>query len=58
VLASSKGRWPKLEGGRNVNWTTSDALADVAGQSVYHSNRVWIRPAKEAKTAPLVSPIK
>ncbi len=44
VLASPKGRWPKLSGGRNVNWTTSDALADMAGQSTFHSNLVWIRP--------------
>jgi anaerobic selenocysteine-containing dehydrogenase len=49
VLASPKGRWAKFDpfrngdGGRNVNWTTSDALADMAGQSTFHSNRVWIR---------------
>lgn len=51
VLASPKGRWVKLDGGRNpsinsgrnVNWTTPDALADLAGQSTFHSNRVWIR---------------
>jgi hypothetical protein len=27
-----------------VNWTTSDALGDFAGQSTFHSNRVWLRP--------------
>jgi anaerobic selenocysteine-containing dehydrogenase len=43
VLASPKGRWSKLDGGRNVNWTVSDVLADMAGQSTFHSNRVWIR---------------
>lgn len=43
VVASPKGRWSKLDGGRNVNWTTPDALADMAGQSTFHSNRVWIR---------------
>jgi anaerobic selenocysteine-containing dehydrogenase len=49
VLASPKGRWAKFDpfrngdGGRNVNWTTSDALADMAGQSTFHSNRVWLR---------------
>jgi hypothetical protein len=42
---SPKGRWAKLDGGRNVNWTTSDALADMAGQSTFHSNRVWLRRA-------------
>ncbi len=45
VVASSKGRWAKLSGGRNVNWTTSDVLADLAGQSTFHSNRVWLRLA-------------
>lgn len=45
VLASPKGRWLKLSNGRNVNWTTSDALGDMAGQSTFHSNRVWIRKA-------------
>jgi anaerobic selenocysteine-containing dehydrogenase len=49
VLVSPKGRWAKLDGGRNVNWTTPDALADLAGQSTFHSNRVWIRRAGEAR---------
>jgi anaerobic selenocysteine-containing dehydrogenase len=48
VVASPKGRWSKLaDGGRNVNWTTSDALGDFAGQSTFHSNQVWLRPAAE-----------
>jgi anaerobic selenocysteine-containing dehydrogenase len=45
VIVSPKGRWAKHNGGRNVNWTTSDVLADFAGQSTFHSNRVWIRNA-------------
>jgi anaerobic selenocysteine-containing dehydrogenase len=45
VVVSPKGRWSKLDGGRSVNWTTSDALADMAGQSTFHSNRVWVRKA-------------
>jgi anaerobic selenocysteine-containing dehydrogenase len=45
VLASQKGRWSKFSGGRNINWTTPDALGDIAGQSTFHSNRVWIRKA-------------
>jgi anaerobic selenocysteine-containing dehydrogenase len=45
VLASPKGRWAKLSGGRNVNWTTSDVLGDVAEQSTFQSNRVWLRRA-------------
>lgn len=43
VLAAAKGHWPKLDGGRNVNWTTPDALADLGGQSTFHSNRVEVR---------------
>src|SRR5579883_414465 len=43
VLFSPKGRWAKLHGGTNVNWTTPDALADIGGQSTFHSNRVWVR---------------
>ncbi len=43
VVASPKGRWSKLGNGRNVNWTTPDALGDLAGQSTFHSNRVWVR---------------
>jgi hypothetical protein len=31
-----------------VNWLTSDAIADLAGQSTYHSNLVHVRPAIEA----------
>lgn len=45
VVVSPKGRWARRHGGRNVNWTTSDALADMAGQSSFHSNRVWVRRA-------------
>jgi anaerobic selenocysteine-containing dehydrogenase len=43
VVASPKGRWQVKEGS-HVNFTTSDALGDMAGQSTFHSNRVWIRP--------------
>ncbi len=45
VVVSPKGRWARHNNGRNVNWTTSDALADMAGQSTFHSNRVWVRRA-------------
>ena len=46
VAVAPKGRWARLTpDGRNVNWTTSDALADLAGQSTFHSNLVEIRPA-------------
>jgi anaerobic selenocysteine-containing dehydrogenase len=44
VAASPKGYWSQHNGGRNINWTTSDALGDLAGQSTFHTNRVWIIP--------------
>jgi anaerobic selenocysteine-containing dehydrogenase len=44
VVVAPKGPWARLApGGRNINWTTSDELADLAGQSTYHSNLVAIR---------------
>jgi anaerobic selenocysteine-containing dehydrogenase len=47
VAVAPKGPWARLApGGRNVNWTTSDALADFAGQSTFHSNLVEIRRAE------------
>lgn len=47
VAVAPKGQWASLSpDGRNVNWTTSDALADLAGQSTFHSNLVQIRPAE------------
>lgn len=49
VLASPKGRWQKLSGGRNLNWTTADTLGDFAGQSTFHSNRVWLRRMASAE---------
>jgi anaerobic selenocysteine-containing dehydrogenase len=44
VAVAPKGSWARLgPSGRNINWTTSDALADLAGQSTFHSNLVEIR---------------
>jgi anaerobic selenocysteine-containing dehydrogenase len=46
VAVVPKGRWPQLNpDGRNINWTTSDGLADLAGQSTFHSNLVLVRKA-------------
>lgn len=46
VAVAPKGPWAKhSRRGRNVNWTTPDALADLAGQSTYHSNVVRVRRA-------------
>jgi anaerobic selenocysteine-containing dehydrogenase len=46
VVISPKGHWARHNDGRNINWTTSDALADLAGQSTFHSTRVWVRPVE------------
>lgn len=52
VAVAPKGHWAQFaEGGRNVNWTTSDAIADLAGQSTFHSNLVRVRPAEQAAVA-------
>jgi anaerobic selenocysteine-containing dehydrogenase len=47
VVVALKGRWGKLSGGRNVNWLTTDELADLAGQSSYHSSRVWLSRVRD-----------
>jgi anaerobic selenocysteine-containing dehydrogenase len=47
VVVSPKGRWQSLSpDGRSVNWLTPDAVADLAGQSTFHSNLVHVRPAQ------------
>ncbi|HVB65856.1 MAG TPA: molybdopterin oxidoreductase family protein [Nitrolancea sp.] len=47
VAIAPKGQWVQNSpDNRNVNWTTSDAIADLAGQSTFHSNLVIIRPAR------------
>jgi anaerobic selenocysteine-containing dehydrogenase len=46
VAVAPKGPWAKhSRKGRNINWTTPDALADLAGQSTFHSNVVQVRRA-------------
>jgi anaerobic selenocysteine-containing dehydrogenase len=45
VVVAPKGSWAKnSRGGRNINWTTPDSLADLAGQSTFHSNVVSVIP--------------
>ena len=49
VAVAPKGRWARRSPDhQNVNWLTSDALADLAGQSTFHSNLVDIQPAPVA----------
>jgi anaerobic selenocysteine-containing dehydrogenase len=56
VAVAPKGRWGQLSpGGRNINWTTSDALADLAGQSTFHSNLVEIRKSVSPQAAGSIS---
>ena len=55
VAVSPKGRWASLSADRrSVNWLTPDAIADLAGQSTFHSNLVHVRSATagDQRTAP------
>lgn len=48
VVVATKGHWSQTApGGHNVNWLTSDALADFAGGSTFHSNSVTVSPWSE-----------
>lgn len=45
TAVAPKGQWAKFStDGRNINVLTSDKLADLGGQSTFHSNLVEIRP--------------
>jgi anaerobic selenocysteine-containing dehydrogenase len=47
VLATTTVWWPKFSPDqRNVNWTTSDRLADFNGGSTYYTNLVSVRAAE------------
>jgi anaerobic selenocysteine-containing dehydrogenase len=51
VAVAPKGQWAQLSpDGHNINWTTSDALGDLAGQSTFHSNLVKIWRKDEANS--------
>ncbi len=51
VVAAAKGYWASLSPDqRNVNWTTPDALADLGGQSTFHSNRVRVWREETSET--------
>jgi anaerobic selenocysteine-containing dehydrogenase len=43
VAIAVNGFWQNNDQQTTVNWTTSDNLADVAGQSTFQSNRVEIK---------------
>jgi anaerobic selenocysteine-containing dehydrogenase len=42
VAIAVNGFWQNNDQQTTINWTTSDCLADVAGQSTFQSNRVEI----------------
>ncbi len=42
VALSSKGQWPKLNGGSSVNATVAERDADMARGGVYSDNRVFV----------------
>ncbi len=47
VLATTTVWWPKYSPDqRNVNWTTSDRLADLGGGSTFYTNLVTVEPAE------------
>jgi anaerobic selenocysteine-containing dehydrogenase len=47
VLATTTVWWPKFSPDqRNINWTTSDRLADFNGGSTFYTNLVMIEPGK------------
>ena len=43
VVSSDKGRWHKHTNGNNVNILSPDSIGDLAGQSTFHTNRVWLQ---------------
>jgi len=48
VLATTTVWWPRHSpGGRNVNWTTSDRLADFNGGSTFYTNLVSVEPVED-----------
>ena len=50
VLATTTVWWPKFSPDqRNVNWTTSDRLADLGGGSTFYTNLVTVEPAETDK---------
>ncbi len=47
VMATTTVWWPKFSPDqRNVNWTTSDRLADLGGGSTFYTNLVTVEPAE------------
>ena len=50
VLATTTVWWPRFSPDqRNVNWTTSDRLADLGGGSTFYTNLVTVEPASSGQ---------
>lgn len=47
VLVSFNGFWPKLSGGANVNFLTTDFIQKFGGNSAYQSTFVRVTPAEK-----------
>ncbi len=44
VAVAVTGFWDQADKANTINRTTSDRLGDMAGQSTFHTNRVWLKP--------------
>ena len=56
VLATTTVWWPKFSPNqRNINWTTSDRLADFNGGSTFYTNLVMIEPDENGEGMPISS---
>ncbi|GER92034.1 molybdopterin oxidoreductase [Dictyobacter vulcani] len=50
VLATTTVWWPKFSPDqRNINWTTSDRLADFNGGSTFYTNLVFVTPQESSQ---------
>jgi anaerobic selenocysteine-containing dehydrogenase len=52
VAVAPKGQWAQhTPGGRGINQLTSDALADLGGQSTFHSTLVQVSPVESRQVS-------
>jgi anaerobic selenocysteine-containing dehydrogenase len=58
VAATTKGHWPKLLGGANVNAATEERDADLGGGAVFHDCSVWVRPVTAGGGTPPPTPVE
>jgi anaerobic selenocysteine-containing dehydrogenase len=58
VAATTKGHWPKLLGGANINAATEERDADLGGGAVFHDCSVWVRAVTAGGDTPPASPVE